>query len=96
MRRTKMKLAMAVGDKRHYRLDEITPRHFLQTAKPCGIPKATATAVLEEVADIAAAAMESAASSMPKGFPEALVASITKGARGRLELFGWSTIDESD
>lgn len=70
VRRTQMKLAMAVGTSRHYRLDEITPRHFLQAAKLCDIPEKTATAVLEEVAQSADEAMDKVLSSMPKGFPE--------------------------
>jgi len=34
--RKDMKMAMSVGDSRHYRLDEIESRHFLQTAKQAG------------------------------------------------------------
>ena len=37
IKRNKMKLAMAVGDKRHYAIHEIVPRHFLQTAKANGL-----------------------------------------------------------
>ena len=33
----KVKLAMAVGDNRHYRLKEIQPRHFYQTARKAGL-----------------------------------------------------------
>ena len=33
----KVKLAMAVGDSRHYRLKEIMPRHFYQTARKAGL-----------------------------------------------------------
>ena len=88
LRRTQMKLAMAVGSSRHYRLDEITPRHFLQTARLCDIPQATAIAVLDEIAQTADAALDHAQSSMPKGFPERLAASIVNGAKGRLKAFG--------
>ena len=88
LRRTQMKLAMAVGSSRHYRLDEITPRHFLQTARLCDIPQATAIAVLDEIAQTADAALDHAQSLMPKGFPERLAASIVNGAKGRLKAFG--------
>lgn len=88
LRRTQMKLAMAVGSNRHYRLDEITPRHFLQTAKLCHVPQATALAVLDEVAQTAEAAFDRAQSAMPREFPEPLVASIVNGAKSRLKLFG--------
>jgi serine/threonine-protein kinase HipA len=88
IRRTQMRLAMAVGTSRHYRLDEITPRHFLQTAKLCDIPETTATTVLDEIAETADAAMDKALSSMPDGFPGKLAASIIDGARARLKTFG--------
>jgi serine/threonine-protein kinase HipA len=87
IRRTQMKLAMAIGKSRHYRLDEITPRHFLQTAKLCDIPDDTAIAVLDEVVQAADGAFARALSSMPKGFPGKLAASIVNGAKARLRTF---------
>jgi serine/threonine-protein kinase HipA len=87
IRRSQMKLAMAIGTGRHYRLDEIAPRHFMQTAKLCDIPEKTASAVLEEVAQTADSVMDEALSSMPNGFPEALAASIIKGAKTHLKSF---------
>lgn len=88
IRRTQMTLAMAIGTSRHYRVDEIVPRHFLQMAKLCGIPQKTAAGVLEEIADAAKGAMDKAAASMPKGFPQPLVKAIVTGARQRLSHFG--------
>lgn len=88
LRRTQMKLAMAVGTSRHYRVDEITPRHFLQTARLCDIPVKVAEGVLEEIADTASSAMDASRSNLPRGFPEPLVSSIVGGARQRLTLFG--------
>src|SRR3954468_9007151 len=40
IRHNRMKLAMAVGDNRHYTIDSIVPRHFLQTAAGAGVPAA--------------------------------------------------------
>jgi serine/threonine-protein kinase HipA len=88
IRHTQMKLAMAVGINRHYRLDEIAPRHFLQTAKLCDIPAAVAEGVLEEIADTAPKAMEKTVAALPKEFPEPLARSIVTAARQRLKLFG--------
>jgi serine/threonine-protein kinase HipA len=88
IRRTQMKLAMAVGTCRHYRLDEITLRHFLQTEKLRDIPESTAIAVLEEVAQSADPAMDDALASMPKGFPEKMALSIVNGAKARLKALG--------
>ena len=38
LRRNRMRLANAIGDNRHYVVDEITPRHFVQTAARGGLP----------------------------------------------------------
>ena len=38
LRRNQMKVALAVGDSRHYVIQEIMPRHFVQTAAKSGIP----------------------------------------------------------
>lgn len=89
IRHTQMRLAMAVGTRRHYRLDEIAPRHFLQTARLCDIPAAAAEAVLEEIADTAPKAVERTLDALPKGFPEPLARSIVTAARQRLKLFGY-------
>jgi serine/threonine-protein kinase HipA len=88
IRHTHMKLAMAVGTSRHYRVDEIAPRHFLQTARLCDIPAKVAEGVLEQIADTAPRAVEKTLAGLPKGFPEPLARSIVTAARQRLKLFG--------
>jgi serine/threonine-protein kinase HipA len=45
----RMKLAMAVGDNRHYVIDEITPRHFLQTAISAGVPASLIEGIFDEI-----------------------------------------------
>jgi serine/threonine-protein kinase HipA len=40
MERRKLKLAMAVGDNRHYAIEEIVPRHLRQTAASAGLAEA--------------------------------------------------------
>jgi serine/threonine-protein kinase HipA len=35
-----MKLAMSVGNNRHYGIDEIVRRHILQIGEAAGLPKA--------------------------------------------------------
>jgi serine/threonine-protein kinase HipA len=79
-----MKLAMSVGDNRHYRLDEIEGRHFLQTAKRARIPEALAAEVLREVADSAAKAIAAVEGQLPGDFPAGIHTSIARGARARL------------
>ncbi|MEL6280692.1 MAG: type II toxin-antitoxin system HipA family toxin [Pseudomonadota bacterium] len=43
------KLAMAIGDKRRYRLDQIAPRHFQQTAKRAGVSETVISRIFEDL-----------------------------------------------
>lgn len=80
-----MKLAMAVGDKRHYVVHTILGRHFLQTAKSCGLPDKTVKDTIEGLADTGGKAIEQVLGSLPKSFPEKIAASIVEGAMRRLK-----------
>jgi len=70
--RKQMKLAMAVGTRNHYRIDQIHGRHFVQTAEQAGLPKALITDALTEMADRATNAVESIGNDLPEDFPEAI------------------------
>ena len=91
IQRNKMKLAMAVGDKRHYVIDSIMPRHFLQTAAKCGIPPAFVQGIMDEIASDADRAIDAALRGLPPGFPAPLTASIIEGLRRRLRLLAPAT-----
>lgn len=82
--RRQMKLAMSAGRNRHYRLDEIHPRHFVQSAEEAGVPAPVMTAALHRLADHAETAFAHAAGQMPAGFPQALPDIIEAAARPRL------------
>lgn len=84
IRRNKMKLALAVGDKRHYVVDEILPRHFVQTAAKTGVPVATAISIMEELLAAAEGAVNTVLEALPNTFPNALARSITDGVQNRL------------
>jgi len=86
IRRNKMKLAMAVGDKRHYAIHTILPRHFLQTAKAAGVPAEVVQDIFEEVLAMAPKAIDATLTGLPKDFPETISHSITQGLRGRLRV----------
>jgi serine/threonine-protein kinase HipA len=79
-----MKLAMSVGDSRHYRLDEIEGRHFVQTAKRSRFSEAVAAEVLKEVAETAPEALALVKTRLPENFPMGIHASIANGVRSRL------------
>jgi len=86
LRRNKMKLAMAVGDRHHYVLDTISPRHFVQTASAIGLPHSLVQGILEEIVREADRAIESAVMGLPKAFPKKMVDSVIAGIRQRLRL----------
>lgn len=69
LERKRMRLAMAVGDRRHYRVDQITGRHFIQSAMKAGLSKTRVSELIGEVAARAGSALDTVAVSMPPGFP---------------------------
>ena len=78
------KLAMSVGDKRHYVMDAIAPRHFQQDGDAAGLPTGAVDAILKELLDAAPSAIESAAKSEP--IDAAFVDSIVAALQARLKL----------
>ena len=82
--RKQMKLAMSVGDSRHYRLDEIEGRHFVQTVKRARLPESLALDALKDVSESADEAIAAVEKQLPPGFPEEIHSAVSKGLRGRL------------
>lgn len=82
--RKQMKLAMSVGNERHYRIDGIHPRHFLQTAAAAKVPDSTIRAAIAHVVERSAHAFERVEAMLPPGFPEQLHASVAAAAVPRL------------
>jgi serine/threonine-protein kinase HipA len=82
--RKQLKLAMSVGKSRHYRIDTILARHFLQTGEEAGLPKSLVRSSIEEVAAEAERAVIHMQSSLPAGFPEAIHASVAAAITARL------------
>ncbi|SDF01913.1 type II toxin-antitoxin system HipA family toxin [Rhodospira trueperi] len=78
-----MKLAMAVGDRNHDRIDDITGRHFLQTAARSGIPLPAARAVLTEIAEGSEQALADTEAGLPTEFPASIPDSVTRAVRAR-------------
>ena len=84
--RKQMKLAMSVGNSRHYRLDEILPRHFLQTAEKAALSKPLVRDAIEAIASRMDEALASLEASLPADFPQALHASISAGIGRRMRV----------
>jgi serine/threonine-protein kinase HipA len=83
--RKQLKLAMSVGDRRHYRIDEIKGRHFIQTAERAGLPGSLASEVLTEVAQAAETAIKTVENQLPRGFPAYIHDSVKAGLTARLK-----------
>lgn len=84
IRRREMGLAMSVGKRNRYRLDQIFGRHFLQTGQKVGLAPSFVKAAMDELLDQFEAALTRLERSLPKNFPEQLLESVTSGMRDRL------------
>ena len=83
--RKQLKLAMSVGDSRHYRIDEIKGRHFIQSAERAGLPASLASEVLTEVSQAAETAISLVEKQLPRGFPKDIHHSVKAGLIARLK-----------
>ena len=81
----KFKLAMSVGKNRHYQVEGILPRHFLQTAELCGVGAPLMRRIFQSLAGEAAARTDAVLGSLPRNFPD-LAASVGKAMRSRARI----------
>jgi serine/threonine-protein kinase HipA len=74
-----IKLAMAVqGESKHYRVEEITRRHFNMTAQRCGLG-ADMEPIIEDIITRTPSVIAAVGARLPKGFPVKLFNSVTTG-----------------
>lgn len=86
IRKNKMKLAMAIGDNRHYVIDSIAPRHFIQTANKAGLGQNVVKKVFYEILEIAQKGVMTVLEELPPNFPQEIAMSITNGLYRRLGI----------
>ena len=86
IRKNQMKLAMAIGDKRHYAVATISGRHFVQSAEKAGLGKAVAHEVIDELIANGSAALEQVVGKLPAEFPGEIANAIARGFHERLDL----------
>jgi serine/threonine-protein kinase HipA len=86
IRRNRFKRAMSVGDNRHYVVEQIQPRHFVQSANASGMPADTMQQIFEELLDAAPAAIETTLAHLSAGFPQVIADSIVGGVNARLRV----------
>ena len=84
LRQNQMKLAMAVGDNRHYVIKTVVPRHFVESAVKGVMGRKTAIDVIEELLERAPAALDQTLNTLPAGFPAQIADSVTAAMHGRI------------
>lgn len=78
IKRNRMKLAMSVGNQRHYVLDTILPRHFIQSAERAGMPATAVEQIMDELTDRTPNAIEQVTAQLPRDFPKHISESIIR------------------
>lgn len=79
-----MKMAMFVGDSRHYVMEYIERRHFVQTVERAGLPKLVANNAFEEIEAKVEAALTTVATALPSEFPGEIHESVAAALLSRL------------
>ncbi|UWZ85881.1 type II toxin-antitoxin system HipA family toxin [Occallatibacter riparius] len=79
-------LAMSFGTKPHYKMRQIAPRHFFQTADEAGMGKEVVPSIIEELRAEAEREIDRVNADLPQNFPVAVADSISNGIRRRLRI----------
>ncbi|WP_101339551.1 HipA domain-containing protein [Cereibacter azotoformans] len=85
-RNRELRLAMPVGRRRHYRLDQIRPRHFEETSDRARVPSDIRRRAFVDLVETGLAAFEEVANALPAGFPDRVAGPIIDHARDRMSL----------
>ena len=92
IQRKQMKLAMAIGDKNRYRIEDIMGRHFVQTGAKAGLTLQGISDISEAVND----ALKAVEAHLPKDFPASIHESVSTAMRERARRLELSAADASD
>jgi serine/threonine-protein kinase HipA len=84
VRLNQFRLAMAVGDNRHYTIKTVAARHFIQIANRAGIGEELVTAIFDELRNTVEATIDREVTRLPKDFPAEIAESIVSGMKRRL------------
>ncbi|MEZ5998111.1 MAG: type II toxin-antitoxin system HipA family toxin [Hyphomonas sp.] len=83
LRKNEFRLAMAVGDSRHYGMESVLPHHFLEDAKAAGMAQDQVRETFGSLGEAAGSAFERALAAMPEGFPRDMTLPIGDAMRKR-------------
>ncbi|MDR3527660.1 MAG: type II toxin-antitoxin system HipA family toxin [Rhizomicrobium sp.] len=85
IRRNQMKLAMAVGDKRHYTVESVSGRHFIQSAAKADVGRSVVLEAIDDLLNVGRSAVDRIVSELPKDFPSFIVETTSKAFKDRLD-----------
>ena len=80
-----MKLALSVGNNRHYKFIDIQSRHFIETGERAGIAKQQIINIIEKIISQEKTAFESIENNLPGDFPSQIHESVKKAFQKRLQ-----------
>lgn len=86
LNRKDFKLAMRVGKSRHYKVEEIVARHFMETGVQAGLSRVAIAALFEDIRASADKAISTTYEALPKDFPATLTDSLAAAITDRLRL----------
>lgn len=81
-----MRLAMSVGSSRHYKIKEISGRHFIQTGQKANLARSSMMTAMTEIADNVSSAFDQVTSQLPADFPEFIHNSVKNAVHNRIKL----------
>jgi serine/threonine-protein kinase HipA len=84
LRENQMKLAMAVGNGRHYVIKTVVARHFVESGVKGGMGRQAVIDVLDELYATVPRALQRTLEELPKGFPTGLAETLANAVRSRL------------
>ena len=90
----KFKLAMSIGQNRHYAIQDIVPRHFLQEAEAAGVGRSILRSIFDDLAQNAEHKVKSVIAELPASFPETLIASVLAAITKRARFLADVNIDQ--
>lgn len=83
----KLKMALAIGDNRHYTIRNIFRRHFMQTAKLCRFDSEEMDHIINETVSAVPGVIDRVSQKLSKQFPADIAESIFNGMKSRLSHF---------
>ena len=81
-----VRLALSVGKRRHFRLDQILPRHFDETGGLAKVPPEIRRKAFTDLAQIGEQAIDAVAGALAGNFPDRVAGPIIAQAKSRMRL----------